>query len=99
MIGECIFKNVKIYDVSHNDNGKSGNDLIEWWSADVKVGSTNAQTVTIDKKYGDFKPVPSNLYDLVVDVSEQTRNGYKVIKFKVVKILESGKDVIAPKEK
>lgn len=86
MVGECIYKNVKIYGIQHNVSENKG-DKIEWWSADVKVGTYNAQTVTVDKKFADFQPDLSILYDLTVDVSEQNKRK----KFKVVGIAPVGK--------
>lgn len=94
MVGNFVCFGVKIYDVNRNTNDKTGDDLIEWYTADVKVGSNNAQTVVIDKKFAAFKPVPSKLYDLDVNVSEVTKNGYKQTKFKIVGISENGKAVL-----
>lgn len=92
MKGNVIIKNCKVLDISTASMEDSKNNKIEWFNC-VFMQDSNVNTLTVDKQIVNALQVQKT-YDLVVQCSENPKNGYINTKFKITGIDNTKKDVV-----
>lgn len=96
MNGTMIMKDCQILRI---EKGDTNDPSIIWYQCLCMQGNDISKTniITIDKAFQDKKFVGLTV-DLVVQVSEHTRNNFKTSKFKIIDLLKDGHS-IKPVEK